>query len=113
MKDLSGEEIYLDITIDRDRFDQLIASKVEESIEAARETLEKAGLSSHDVERIVFVGGPTHYKPLRDKIALELGIAPSVDVNPMTAVAEGAAIFAESIDWTSTSRGRKGAKGRN
>jgi molecular chaperone DnaK len=29
----------------------------------------------------------------------------------MTAVAEGAAIFAESIDWTSTSRGRKGAKG--
>ena len=111
VKDMSGAEIYLDIAIERDRFDQLIASKVEQSIEAARETLSKAGLSAHDVERIVFVGGPTHYKPLRDKIALELGIAPSVDVNPMTAVAEGAAIFAESIDWTSTSRGRKGAKG--
>jgi len=111
VKDMSGAEIYLDIAIERDRFDQLIASKVEQSIEAARETLSKAGLSAHDVERIVFVGGPTHYKPLRDKIGLELGIAPSVDVNPMTAVAEGAAIFAESIDWTSTSRGRKGAKG--
>ncbi len=111
VKDLSGQEIYLDITIDRNRFDQLIASKVKESIEAARETLEKAGLSSHDVERIVFVGGPTHYKPLRDKVAFELGIAPSADVNPMTAVAEGAAIFAESIDWTSTSRGRKSARG--
>jgi molecular chaperone DnaK len=59
----------------------------------------------------VFVGGPTHYKPLRDKVAFELGIAPSVDVNPMTAVAEGAAIFAESIDWASTSRSRKGARG--
>jgi molecular chaperone DnaK len=111
VKDRSGKEIYLDITIDRGNFDELISSKVQESIEAARETLDKAGLTSNDVERIVFVGGPTHYKPLRDKVAFELGIAPSVDVNPMTAVAEGAAIFAESIDWASTSRGRKSARG--
>jgi molecular chaperone DnaK len=40
-----------------------------------------------------------------------LGIAPSTDVNPMTAVAEGAAVFAESIDWASQSRGRKSARG--
>ena len=62
-------------------------------------------------ERIVFVGGPTHYGPLRDRVAFELGIAPSTDVNPMTAVAEGAAVFAESIDWSSKSRGRKSSKG--
>ena len=68
-------------------------------------------MSPHDVERVVFVGGPTHYKPLRDKVAFELGIAPSTDVNPMTAVAEGAAVFAESIDWASQSRGRKSARG--
>lgn len=111
VRDLSGEEIYLDIAIDRQRFDQLISSKVEESIQAARDTLEKANLSPHDVERVVFVGGPTHYKPMRDKVAFELGIAPSTDVNPMTAVAEGAAVFAESIDWTSQNRGRKSARG--
>src|SRR3546814_18609099 len=29
----------------------------------------------------------------------------------MTAVAEGAAVFAESIDWASQSRGRKSARG--
>lgn len=111
VRDQSGEEIYIDITIDRKRYDDLIASKVEESIQTARETLDKAGLSPHDVERVVFVGGPTHYKPLRDKVAFELGIAPSTDVNPMTAVAEGAAVFAESIDWASQSRGRKSARG--
>ncbi len=111
VRDLAGEEIYIDITIDRKRYDMLIAPKVEESIQSARETLEKAGLSPHDVERIVFVGGPTHYKPLRDKVAFELGVAPSTDVNPMTAVAEGAAVFAESIDWASQSRGRKSARG--
>lgn len=111
VRDLAGEEIYLDIAIDRHQFDELIASKLEESIQAGRETLEKAGLSPHDIERVVFVGGPTHYKPLRDKVAFELGIAPSTDVNPMTAVAEGAAVFAESIDWESQSRGRKSGRG--
>lgn len=111
VRDQSGAEIYIDIAVDRKRYDDLIASKVEESIQSARETLEKAGLSPHDVERVVFVGGPTHYKPLRDKVAFELGIAPSTDVNPMTAVAEGAAVFAESIDWASQSRGRKSARG--
>lgn len=109
--DQSGEEIYIDITIDRKRYDGLIDSKVDESIQSARETLEKAGLSPHDVERVVFVGGPTQYKPLRDKVAFELGIAPSNDMNPMTAVAEGAAVFAESIDWSSQSHGRKSSRG--
>ncbi len=111
IRDLSGEEIYIDITIGRNQYDALIAPKIEESILSARETLEKAGLSPHDVERIVFVGGPTQYKPLRDKVAFELGVAPSTDVNPMTAVAEGAAVFAESIDWSSQSRGRKSSRG--
>lgn len=89
----------------------MIAFKVDESIQATRESIEKAGLSPHDIERIVFVGGPAQYKNLRDKVAFELGIAPSTDVNPMTAVAEGAAVFAESIDWASQSRGRKSARG--
>ena len=111
VRDLAGEEIYLDMPIDRKRFNELIESKLAESIRVARETLEKAGLSPHDVERVVFIGGPTQYKPLRDKVAFELGISPSSDVNPMTAVAEGAAVFAESIDWTSRSRGRKSARG--
>ncbi|MCA9232826.1 MAG: Hsp70 family protein, partial [Planctomycetales bacterium] len=111
VRDEAGEEIYLDIPVQRRRYDDLIASKVEESIQATRETLEKAGLTANDIERIVFVGGPTQYLPLRDKVAQELAIAASTEVNPMTAVAEGAAVFAESIDWTSQSRGRKNARG--
>jgi molecular chaperone DnaK len=111
VKDESGADVYLDITVTRVIYNDLIASKVEESISAARETMEKAGLSPHDIGRVVFVGGPTQYKPLRDKVAFELGIAASTDVNPMTAVAEGAAVFAESIDWSSQNRSRKSGRG--
>ena len=111
-RDLSGDECYLEIPLQRKIVDNLIADRVNETIDAARETLSNAGLASHDLERIVFVGGPTNYKPLRDKVVFELGAPGSTDVNPMTAVAEGASLFAESIDWDSKSRSRKNARGR-
>lgn len=110
VRDLSEAEIYIDIPLDRTALDALIAPILEHAIQSARDTMEQAGISPHDVDRIVFVGGPTQYKPLRDKVAFELGIAASTDVNPMTAVAEGAAIFAESIDWSTESRGRKASR---
>lgn len=112
VRDLNGNEIYLDIPLQRDTYDKLIAERVGDSIESARETLNKAGLSPHDLERIVFVGGPTNYKPLRDKVAFELGIPGSTEVNPMTAVAEGASLFAESVDWGSQNRSRKNTRGQ-
>lgn len=112
VSDESGSEIFIDIPISRSEIDALIGERLEESIRAARETLDKAGLKAHDIERIVFVGGPTNYKPLRDKVAFELGIPANADVNPMTAVAEGAAVFAESVDWDSESRSRKSSRGQ-
>jgi molecular chaperone DnaK len=98
--------------LQRDTYDKLIADRVAETIDSARETLSKAGLTPHDLERIVFVGGPTYYKPLRDKVAYELGIPGNTDINPMTAVAEGASLFAESIDWGSQNHSRKNTRGQ-
>lgn len=112
MKDRDGKELYLDISLSRDELDKLIAGQVRETIDAAREIIAKAGLSPHDLERIVFIGGPANYKPLRDMVSFELGIPGSFDVNPMTAVAEGASLFAESIDWSSQNNSRKKNRGR-
>ena len=102
-QDLSGDEIYLNIPLSRDTLDHLIAERQSETIDAARDTLASAGVQSHDLECIMWVGGPTNYKPLRDKVSFELGIPGDLAVNPMTAVAEGASLFAESIDWNSPS----------
>lgn len=105
--DEDGNELYIDIDITRNDVDGIIANLIAETVEATRETLTKAGLTSNDLERIVFVGGPTNYKPLRDKVAFELSLPADIDVNPMMAVAEGASIFAESIDWSTESHNRK------
>ncbi len=112
IRDAKSKDIYLDIPLKRETLDQLISNKISESIDAARETISKAGLTAHDLEKIVFIGGPTNYKPLRDKVSFELGIPGSTEVNPMTAVAEGACIFAESIDWSAQDRSRKSSRGK-
>ena len=107
--DEDGNELYIDIDICREDVNALISDLVAETVEATRETLSKAGISANDIERIVFVGGPTNYKPIRDMVAFELSLPTDIDVNPMTAVAEGASIFAESIDWSTESHNRKAA----
>ena len=107
--DQDGNEMYIDIDLTRKQVDEIMKDLVGETISATRETMEKAGLNANDIEKIVFVGGPTNYKPLRDKVCQELSLTGNIDVNPMTAVAEGASIFAESIDWSSEKHNRKSA----
>jgi len=101
LQDEDGKEIYLDIPITRKEYDRLIKGKIDESIKATQKTISDAGFSTDDISRIIFVGGPSKYQPLRDKVSKALGIPANTDVNPMTAVAEGAAIYAESYDFKS------------
>lgn len=111
IEDESGDEIELDIEIERDEVNSLIEDIVKEAVDAAKDTIEKTGIAITDFNRIVFIGGPTNYKPLRDKVSFELGIkSEGLEVNPMTAVAEGAAIFAETIDWSTQEHNRKGSR---
>lgn len=109
--DESGNEIYLDVPLSREQYNNLIFSKIDETIEKTREVISNVGLKPEDINYVVFVGGPTQYKPLRDRVSQQLGIAPSTDVNPMTAVSEGAAIYAESVDFETAKGGQKADKG--
>ena len=109
--DEDGKEIYVDVSITRDEYNKLIFPKIDETIEKTREVIKNASLKPDDISYIVFVGGPTNYKPLRDRVSSELGIESSFDVNPMTVVSEGAAIYAESIDFSNEKGGQKANKG--
>jgi molecular chaperone DnaK len=112
LTDLSHREICLDVPLDQRAYDTIISEKVADTIKAVEETLSAVSMRASDIKFIVFVGGPPCYKPLRDKVSSALGIPviPS-NVNPMTAVAEGAAIYAETIDWTTDKKSRKNIRG--
>ena len=100
-KDLDGKEIYLDVLVSRSQLTKLIQDLMQTTVMVAAETIRKAGIRKEDIQKIVFIGGPTVYPPLQEYVMRRLGISEKGESNPMTAVAEGAAIFAESIDWSS------------
>lgn len=99
-RDRAGKEIYLDIPFDRRQLEGLVSDQVDRSIEACRKLLKESGYQSGDIDRVVYIGGPTRMPIVRTRVPEQLGIAGDLDSDPMTAVAFGAAIFAESRDWS-------------
>lgn len=103
---VDGEEIVVDVPIDRKTFDALILPVVDRSVEVCRRLIARQGLSPSGVGRIVLVGGPSVMPTLRERLREQLGIELATDVDPMTAVAEGAARFAAEHDLATNGRAR-------
>jgi molecular chaperone DnaK len=110
-RDNAGKEIYLDIPIARTQLEALIMSEIDRSIDECRKLLSANGYEPSDIDRLVFIGGPTRMPIIRSRVPEQLGISADLDTDPMTAVAIGAAIFAESRDWTSGASKAKTSRG--
>lgn len=101
---IGGHPLHLHVPIKRGQLDELMGAMIEKSVAAVREVLAEGGFEPEAMDELVFIGGPTHYEPLRRKVSEALGIPAATGTNPMTAVALGAAVFAESVDWTTGDR---------
>ncbi len=108
--DESGEDIYVEVDLTRDDLEALIADRIDETVALCRKILKDQGYSHEDIDRIVLIGGPTKMPCIRSRIPQELGIPADLQTDPMTAVAIGAAIFAESRDWSQGVTKRKPAR---
>ncbi len=107
MRDAEDNEIYLDVPLTQDDVNGLLKETVQDTVEVTRQTLKKIGLAEKDIHQVIFIGGPTKYAPLRQMVLAELGIPAGAMVDQMTAVAEGASIYAESVDWSDVQHHRK------
>lgn len=58
-RDQAGKEIYLDIPFDRPQLENLVFDQVERSIDDCRKLLRENGYQPGDIDRVVFIGGPT------------------------------------------------------
>lgn len=110
-KDLDGNEIYVEVELDRSKYEELIRDRVQETVELSRKILKDNGLTHEDIDRIVFIGGPSKTPVIREMVSRELGVPADHKTDPMTAVARGAAIFCESRDWSVEKGQRKSARG--
>jgi len=100
LTDDSETEIFLDAPITRSQFEEMIRSSVQNTVDLIKRMLEEQEVSPADVDRIVFIGGPSRIPFIRRYVTESLGIVADLKIDPLTAVAEGAAYYCESRLWT-------------
>ncbi|MDD2891857.1 MAG: molecular chaperone DnaK [Candidatus Gracilibacteria bacterium] len=92
-----GVPSNLNMTLTRQKFEELIADLVERSIEPCRKVLKDAGVNVGQIDEVILVGGSTRVPLVLQKVEAFFGKKPNASVNPDEAVALGAAIQAGII----------------
>lgn len=93
----------LELKLTRAKFEELIRPIVERCRTSIDNSLRDAKLSTSDVSKIVLVGGPTRIPMVKKFVGDVIGKNPESGVDPMEAVAMGAAIQAGIIAGDVTS----------
>nr|WP_294875723.1 molecular chaperone DnaK [uncultured Pedobacter sp.] len=84
-------------SIDKQTFEQLIAPKVQETINSCKQALIDAKLTIENIDEVVLVGGSTRTPYVKKQVADFFGRTPHDQINPDEVVALGAAIQADIL----------------
>ncbi|MEK7705944.1 MAG: Hsp70 family protein, partial [Myxococcota bacterium] len=90
---------YIDLHLDLERelLESLTQDLVERTLGIVQNVLDRARISSSDIDDVVLVGGQSRSPHVRRRLAERFGHAPNRTVHPDQAVALGAAIVADTI----------------
>jgi molecular chaperone DnaK len=89
---VDGIPKHLVKTLTRSKFEQLVDSLVQRTIDPCKSALRNAKLNPSDIDEIILVGGTTRIPAIQDAVKKFFGKDPSKGVNPDEVVALGAAI---------------------
>lgn len=78
----------------RDRFEEIVGPLIDESRVPLQRCFEDLGVGPGSVDALVLVGGTCKIPAVRSFVRSLVGVDPDPDIDPMTAIAEGAAIAA-------------------
>lgn len=93
---LSDGPVDVDVEITREQLVARIAPLVERSVSVCLRLLANHGVKPGELGKIVMVGGPTVIPSLRERVGQALEAPFALGLDPMTLVAQGAALFAAS-----------------
>ena len=97
-QDEDGEEIELDLTLTQAQVFDVMRPYFQKAVDICKNLIQRNNLNGSQITKLILVGGPTH-SPLIRKMLREQ-VTPNVDtsIDPMTAVATGAALYASTLD---------------
>ena len=85
---------HLDITLTRQKFNELTADLVEKTMIPTQNALSDAGISPSDIDKVLLVGGSSRIPAVQEAVQRLIGSEPHKGINPDECVAIGAAIQA-------------------
>lgn len=91
---VAGEPRHLELDLNRTELERLVRPVIERCRRPVEQALHDAGIGPRDVDRIVFVGGPTRMPVVRAFFEELFGRKAEMGVDPMECVAAGAAVQA-------------------
>lgn len=96
--DDEGKELELDLEITESQAEPVMKPFFERTIVLCNDLLQRNGVTSKQLTKLILIGGSTYSPLLREMLRKE--VTPNVDtsIDPMTAVAKGAAIYASTRD---------------
>ncbi len=84
--------LSLDVTLTREKFEELIEDLIQQTIPPINQALEDANLTPEKVDTILLVGGSTRIPAVQRLVKAHLGKNPHRDISPEEVVALGAAV---------------------
>lgn len=91
---VQGEPRHLELDLNRTELERLVRPVIDRCRGPMEQALRDAGIQPADVQRVVFVGGPTRMPAVRAYFENIFGHKAEMGVDPMECVAAGAAIQA-------------------
>ncbi|MBV9142124.1 MAG: Hsp70 family protein [Pseudonocardiales bacterium] len=86
--------IHTQVRLVRAEFEDMIRPQLARTIEALHQALRSAGLSAHDLDVVLLVGGSSRVPLVAQLVSAELGRPVAIDADPKAAIALGAALRA-------------------
>lgn len=97
-EDDEGTELELDLVISQSQLESVLAKVFQKAVDITKDLLQRNGLKGSDLDKLILVGGPTYSPVIRKMLREQITPNVNTDIDPMTAVAKGAALFASGID---------------
>ncbi len=97
-EDEDGEEIELDLTLSQAQVFDVMRPYFQKAVDICKNLIQRNNLNGSQITKLILVGGPTHSPLIRQMLKEQ--VTPNVDtsIDPMTAVATGAALYASTMD---------------
>lgn len=96
-EDEDGEEIELEMTIGRKEFEKAVQPVLQKAVDVCKTLMLRNDMDAGSLSHLILIGGPTCIPLLRRMLREQVTPNVETSINPMTAVATGAAIYASTI----------------